>query len=505
MTHSSDILLVEDDPSHRALIEGVLDPHLFRVKGFGTIREARGFLSSSPQQKFDVIVSDLHLPEVLPDAVVKTLRTLVPTSPLIVLTSSRSVNEAVSAMRAGAQDYLVKDFDGDFGDLLYLTLRRVIAQNKAEEERRRLEYEMTVLQGAVENGQDGFAIIDSSLRVLYSNVGFDNFLNDRQEDESGRMLQALQERGSRFISQLRQVVTTMPLGGVWHTEIEGKGPENLWLALSVSSVSGEASGDRYVLWVRDITEVKRRQRVQRAVVSTTTHDLRSPLSTVVLSARLLKDRLAGTGDSTVQELVERMTSSVERAKKIVDQFLSRQHLEEGVMVLIPELTPIVEVVKTLVGEEQLKEGSARISLHLKGIQEDLLWKVDKVGFGRIVENLLANALKFSSHDSEVTVTLELRDTCFVFKVQDVGGGIPAHLVPSIFERGVRLPEHRSVGGSGLGLWIVRSIVDGHGGSVDIQSNLRKGTEVSVFFPAEPPVDEYGNIRLAERQLDPSGE
>jgi signal transduction histidine kinase len=488
------LLLIEDTTAHRTLIETVLGYHGVHVSSTSSFADAANLLSSP--HSFNVILSDLHLPEVNSGEVVSSIRQHAPDLPIVVLTSSRSLTEAVAAMRAGAQDYLVKDFDREFSELLLITLRRVVEQQQRERERKHLEREMKAFQGAVQNGQDGFAIINSKLFIKYANPGFYYFLHEWANSGDAERLEDLETSQPQFVRELRRAVEEMPAGDLWHTELEHTQDQTVRaVSISVSCVPEGEEERVFVLWLKNISDLKRRQRMQRTVVASTTHDLRGPLSTVLLSSRLISERLAEGSDESTRELLARMSTSVERAKAIVDRFLDRQQLEEGVVVLRPEPTEIDKILTAIVFEQNLKQSDRPISMRSDGASSSQVWVVDRIGFQRVAENLLNNAQKFSSPGRAVEVSVEYASEQCALRVRDYGSGIPAHLLSTIFDKGSRLPQHREVPGSGLGLWIVKSIVDAHGGRVEVRSSVNRGTEIAVFFPKNPPVDETGQITL----------
>jgi signal transduction histidine kinase len=119
--------------------------------------------------------------------------------------------------------------------------------------------------------------------------------------------------------------------------------------------------------------------------------------------------------------------------------------------------------------------------------------IDRMGFLRVLGNLLSNALKFTPKDGRVQVEVELGAEEVHVRVRDSGPGMEPSEVQKVFQRFSRLEKHREVAGTGLGLFVVKSIVSAHGGQVSIESQLGAGTVFDVALPRNPPVNERGEL------------
>ena len=176
------VLLLEDEAAHAMLIERALRGTTSDVTRVSTLDEACRRLKA---EAFDLIVSDLHVPGVVEKGPVAALRECAETTPLIVLTSSSSVSDGVAAMRSGADDFLVKNFDSNFKDVLELALRRMYSANVIEQEKALLTRDRNILQLAVENSDDGLAVVEPDGTVRHCNSSFRRFLtefNAREEN-----------------------------------------------------------------------------------------------------------------------------------------------------------------------------------------------------------------------------------------------------------------------------------------------------------------------------------
>jgi len=492
------VLLLEDDPSHAVLIRRALSEFCGAVDHVTTVAAA---LAASPTEPFDLVVTDLHVPDSRGVSHVEAFCARWTDTPVIVLTSSTSLADAVTAMKLGARDFIVKNFDRDFRDVMALSLGRLYSAVSAERERRALRREMDVLRVAIENGDEGLAVVSAPGDILYANSAFRGFF-ERCGGRGNQLLSMFGPGIAKGDSVRRNIIDKLahlPSGGVFTTELTpaGAGPSETAFDLSLSIVETTAplpaeSIREAVVWIRDRTELKRRERFQRELLSTTTHDLKGPLGAILLSADLLRETVKGTAKTT--ELALRIGSSAQGALNLIDEFLSARRIQEGSLVLRPVEHCVSELLETTLADYTTIAAARRVTLEVSDqTPAGSRVRVDKLGFTRVLGNLVSNSLKFTPTGGRVTVSARLNGSDLALTVQDTGSGIEPAEVQRVFERFSRLERHRDVAGSGLGLFVVRSVVSAHGGEIEVTSKVGEGTTIAVTFPASPPVNERGEI------------
>jgi signal transduction histidine kinase len=178
---------------------------------------------------------------------------------------------------------------------------------------------------------------------------------------------------------------------------------------------------------------------------------------------------------------------------LIDEFLSARRIEEGSLVLRPSTQSVAKLLQETEANYQTIADSRGIQLSFS-CPADLELQVDKIGFLRVMGNLLSNALKFTPREGVVEVkAYSEADGDLSVLVTDTGSGIEAAELSRIFDRYARLDRHREVSGTGLGLFVVKSIVDAHGGSIQVESEMERGTRFTLYFPSSPPVNERGEL------------
>lgn len=508
------VLLIEDDSSHALLIKRALKNFVSDITIAETVQEGLGHLRS---RDFALVLSDLNLPDAVNGNHVQQIAELAPFTPLVVLTSSTALTDAISAMRSGARDFIVKDFGQSFREVLGLALTRLYGALLLEEERLKLAREIGVLKVAIENSVDGLAVADENGEIEYANQSFFGFCrwcsggasdvsaDDSEVSSSGQSVAShwnllslfgdAVHQGESLQNSLEHHFQSLEPGGVWTTEVAAKDDPTHCYELSLSMVSsGEEQSSHVahnrVVWVTDVSEAKKREKFQREILSTTTHDLKGPLGAVLLSSELLTE--CTEKGSRPYEIALRVGSSAQGALNLIDEFLSARRIQEGTFVLKPASFPFQGLAGEVLENYESIALASRITLD-SDIPENLMINADRMGLSRVLGNLVSNALKFSGRDASVTVRGREVPGGSLIEVEDTGMGMAPADARRIFERYSRLNQHHNISGSGLGLFIVKSVVSAHGGSIDVRSQEGRGTCFSITLPDAPPINEHGEL------------
>ncbi|OGQ10083.1 MAG: hypothetical protein A2138_16025 [Deltaproteobacteria bacterium RBG_16_71_12] len=220
------------------------------------------------------------------------------------------------------------------------------------------------------------------------------------------------------------------------------------------------------------------------VLGVVAHDLRNPLSAVLMQTQLLRPRLVNPDQRTLAA-VDSVRRAVVRMNRMIEDLLDVTRMEAGRLAVDRcKLAAAPVVAEAIEGQRPLADAAgielvADVADHVADVYAD---------HGRllqILENLIGNALKFTGSGGRVTVGLAARGDDVVFSVADNGAGIAAEDLPHVFDRFWQgsTHEHR---GAGLGLQIVKGLVEAHGGSIWVDSAVGAGTTFSFSIPLEPP-------------------
>jgi two-component system, OmpR family, phosphate regulon sensor histidine kinase PhoR len=242
-----------------------------------------------------------------------------------------------------------------------------------------------------------------------------------------------------------------------------------------------AGNDRVLLAIVDITERERTDSIRRDFVANASHELKTPVSTIIASSEALRLALE-RGDDSALAFAARIEGSAHQLDRLVGDLLDLSRLERE----FPEVAPVR--VDRLIGDEvQRARGEADSKgLALEMISQSVTAMVNQRDVAIAVANLLDNAIRHTSEGGTVTVEATGDRDEVVISVTDTGEGIPTRDIDRVFERFYRVDAARSraTGGTGLGLSIVRHVAESHGGSVSVESQLGVGSTFTIRLPLD---------------------
>jgi signal transduction histidine kinase len=217
-------------------------------------------------------------------------------------------------------------------------------------------------------------------------------------------------------------------------------------------------------------------------VAVASHELRTPLTALLGFSELLAKRAFDTAE--VQRMADVMNRETERLVRIVDDFLDLSRLERGLEPRLARSRVEAALVVASVAEVFRRAGSHELVVDCDDDLPGL--DADADALDRILKNLVSNAMKYSPAGSAVRIAARARGGASVeFSVHDAGRGIPAEALPHVFEPYYRAPGVGSARGAGLGLAVVKSLVDAHGGAIELESAPGAGTRVTFVLPGLP--------------------
>jgi two-component system phosphate regulon sensor histidine kinase PhoR len=249
-------------------------------------------------------------------------------------------------------------------------------------------------------------------------------------------------------------------------------------------VTGRALPNGGVLLViRDVTELRRLEAVRRDFVANVSHELKTPLTSIIGYAETLTTEDAG---KDAERFAHTILNNARRMQELVDDLLDLSRIESGRWQ--PTLARVD--VAGVVGEawaEFLDRARARRIKTTVAASVARHVKADPDALRQILTNLFDNALRHTPPGGRITVTAEASAGGVTIAVADTGSGIASEHLPRIFERFYRADPGRSraEGGTGLGLAIVKHLIEAHGGRVEARSTLGEGTTILLFFPGDP--------------------
>jgi PAS domain S-box-containing protein len=239
----------------------------------------------------------------------------------------------------------------------------------------------------------------------------------------------------------------------------------------------------YAITMQDITYLKEVDRVRNEVVHTVSHDLRSPLTSVIGYTELIAR--AGTLNDTQQDFLKRIQESVQHITTLINDLLELGSIEAG----LDTRREWVQLEGLFRYTLDMLQGQIK-SKHIK-LQTDIApdipaLKANPIRLRQVLDNVVGNAIKYSNKDGEVNVSIKSEGDQIILQVSDNGPGIPTQDQAHIFDKFYRGHNMDKQEGSGLGLAIVKSIIDAHQGRIWVESNLGQGSTFFIVLPVNSP-------------------
>lgn len=246
-----------------------------------------------------------------------------------------------------------------------------------------------------------------------------------------------------------------------------------------------------VILLTDVTHYERADRLKTQFVATVSHEFRNPLTSITLAVELLLAGGQGTLSSDGQRLLQAIRDDARRLTNLVTNLLNLAKLEDGEIRMELESVGVADMVATAVDPlfMQLCEKSITLSVQIPDNLPDVY--VDATKATWILTNLVGNAIRYTPPGGKITVTASLGDNKVYIAVSDSGMGIPPKYHKKIFEKYTQVKGNGNAGGAGLGLAIAKEIVEAHGGSIWVESEVNKGACFKYTLPVSTKEDANG--------------
>ncbi len=501
---SPHILVVDDDASALGALARLLREDGFTVT---TARDGVTALAEAQRSLPDIVLTDLQMHPMPGVELCHRVRQLHPDVPVIVMTAYSDMTSVIESMHAGAEDYLIKPLEYE---VVVLCAERAIARRKEKMDRKELHRALNErlvlsslreqehaeaearhvaqLKALLENLTEGVVIVDKTRRITLMNdagraiggLGKDDVptlaaLNALDAfDLDGRPLPPEQRpfmravRGDQFTDY--EIVRQRP---------DGERRRIVSTGTNVRDEHGDVS--LAIVVFRDVTELRLLEKQREEYLALISHDLRSPLSSMLGFVSLLKASIADQ-KGALFDLAERAQRNVKRMTSMLEELTEATSLEARGVTLRCEPCDLQALVRDLVGG--LENGLAsRVTTETDGSASFVVLG-DSARLERVIANLLTNALKYSANDAGVKVRLTRRDGVVELEVIDRGIGIAPEHQHKLFDRFYRTTEGKArAGGLGLGLYIARLIVEAQGGRIEVSSQVGAGSTFKVTLPA----------------------
>ena len=482
------ILVVDDDDIALATAEKILGNSGYEVE---TSEDGQAALLIQRSQNIQIVISDWNMPQLTGIELCRTLRS----SPeahgyiyIIIVTSRSSKEDMIQGLSAGADDFISKPFEP--AELLarVRNAERVLAM---ESDLRQSETRNLALLSAVPDmiyriRRDGILLDYKASSTDLLTVPQDRIvgapLNNIMPDSLLKEATACIEKALQS-KEIQTMEYTQKIGDSSH----------------VFEARFKDSGrDEVTAIVREISERARLEEMKSDFINRASHELRTPITNMVLMAHLIDD--GGTQEER-EEYWGILKNELERERMLVEDLLIVGRLESGQVDLNLKSFSLDELIRQVISQLAIPARKKTVSVLLQSFpgpgEPAFLINADEKALTQVFVNLVGNAIKFTPSHGIVRIILQRGNSGFEISIIDTGMGIPDTDIPLLFTRFFRGTNaiEGEIPGTGIGLFIVRSTLEKHGGRIKVRSELGKGSQFDIWLPdpqfgGHPP--EWGN-------------
>ena len=332
----------------------------------------------------------------------------------------------------------------------------------------------------INNLSDGLLVFDRENRISLINPQAENFFNIKSNQAVGMLL-----------SDLIEIPTIKPLinflGKEFRTVFREEliVNENLILEVSTVPIIREREKTGTLIILHDVTREKIVERLKTEFVSLSAHQLRTPLSAIKWSLKMLLDGDLGEITEEQKNFIQKTYEANEKMIELINDLLDVTRIEEGRYLYKIELVEIDEVIKNIIDSLREVAKGKGVELKFEKTKEKLpKIKLDKEKIGLAIQNLIENAIHYNLPGGKVTVSLKRVKKEVEISVSDTGLGIPKDQQKRIFSKFFRGSNaiKMETSGTGLGLYITKNIIEAHGGEIWFESEEGKGTTFYFTLP-----------------------
>ena len=337
---------------------------------------------------------------------------------------------------------------------------------------------------ALESLHDPVIVTDARQRIINLNRSAEAIFGPVPESPRKPVSDHISDR--RIVNSIKKIFdnpAVVPNSEAQQTELFAAGQKRTFLLRTSAMRDDENHLLGSVTVLEDITHLKHIDKLKTEFIGVASHELKTPVASLLLSAQFLEEGGAGPLNETQSKLITLQRVDLERLDRLTKELLDLTKLEEGSSP--PRLEPVEadEVIDSAFRDLRGFAKDKQIEL-IKQMPPAVMPRIraDRSQLGRVLINLVGNAIRHSPGPGRVLVSVSPLEDVVTFEVKDFGEGIPPEYLHRIFERFVQVPG-ATQGGAGLGLAIVDNIVRAHGGTISVVSETGIGTTFTFTIPS----------------------
>jgi len=392
--------------------------------------------------------------------------------PEVISTPVRLINEGIRAI--ADKDYSKRIYlkqDDEFGELA--NAFNGMAEKLDEYEHSNLaqiKFEKSRIETIINQMRDAIIGLDSKKNILFLNEVAQNLLGLKEAEIMGKYVADIALKNDLMRNLLQNEEKK-------ELKIYADNKES-YFSKDVLNVTDNETVIGQVIVLRNITPFHELNEAKTHFIATVSHELKTPISSIKMSAQLLTDDRVGELNPEQKELIKSITDDSDRLLKITGELLNISQVETGNIQLKLQATDSIHIIDQAIQAVQFQAQQKKISIHkqihgpLPPVQAD----TEKTSW--VLINFLTNAIKYSTEESAIYIAAYVKDNTVEFTVTDTGKGIDEKYLPKIFDRYFKVPGTLERTGTGLGLSISKEFIEAQNGHIWAASKIGEGSRFS---------------------------
>ena len=393
------------------------------------------------------------------------------------------ISDPIRSLSEGIREIANKNYnkriylkqDDEFGDLA--NAFNIMAGKLDEYENSnlaRIKFEKIRIETIINQMRDGIIGLDEKGNILFLNAVAEKLLGLKEADIIGKY--------APDIAVSNDLMRTLLQTGMSRKELKIYcDNKESYFNKDILDVTNNDIVVGQVIVLRNITPFHELNEAKTNFIATVSHELKTPLSSIKMSGRLLTDERVGQLNGEQKELIRSITDDADRLLKITSELLNMSQVETGKIQLKLQATDPVAIVNQAIQAVQLQAQQKHVQIHTAIAQGLPLIQADVEKTSWVLINFLTNAIKYSPEESGVEVAAVKKNGKVEFLVKDHGNGIEEKYLPRIFDRYFKVPGSHDHNGTGLGLSISKEFIEAQGGSIWVDSRLGEGSQFGFAF------------------------
>lgn len=441
----------------------------------------------------DIMLLSLELPRLGAMSVIEVLKKT-KSKILIMAMSADCGEEAIEAIHAGAYDCIRRTFTTE---RFWTKINRVIERFRfghqleiIKKQRQTLlmkdSYDEDTLRSILNTIPESILIADQQGNLIFYNSKAASLFGLEGNTILGTPIEKCLKNEDILSFLTEAMKLSLPRHSVGHREsLVEMG--DVRLRVLIDPITGEDNTViGFLIQLDDILQISAMDQLKADFMTMVSHELKAPLSALLMQISVVLDGLAGDITTKQKELLGKAKEKIKGMIALVNDLLDLRRIEEGKAVAVIEPLDLGELLQRSIDIMALSAKDRNITLAVQIADGLPLFSGDRAGIEALFVNLISNAIKFTPNGGKVEVELKKSGKDLRIKVVDTGIGIEKADIDHIFDRFYRIKteQTKNIGGSGLGLYIVKRIVDAHNGTIYVESKVGKSSMFIVSLPVE---------------------